>query len=225
MNNTLIHCTDLNKSVLDSGRDSVTILQKINLTVGIGEFVSILGKSGSGKTTFLSILGLLDMPSSGEYFFQGISVKNMSSAEHAEIRNKKIGFVFQSFHLLPYLTLIENVCLPLVYQKIPHTERIQLAKQVLERVGLKDKINSLPNKISGGQKQRCAIARAIVTKPILLLADEPTGNLDTENGENILTLFKELVLTGTTIIMVTHDLNLAKSSHKIVKLQDGKIIS
>lgn len=205
------------------GEEVVTALDNVSLTVEEGEFTSIMGPSGSGKSTIMNILGLLDKFDSGSYILNGINVSNYDDEKLAKIRNKEIGFVFQSFNLLPRMNLLENVMLPLVYAKVPKKERQQRAKEALERVGLGNRLYHKTNEISGGQTQRVAIARAIVNNPSVLMADEPTGNLDSKTTKTIMRIFQELNDEGTTIIMVTHEPEMAQYTKRIVHVRDGKI--
>lgn len=203
------------------GEEELVALDKVNLKINKGEFVSILGPSGSGKTTLMNLIGCLDVPTSGEYLLTNKNVANMNEKELARIRNKEIGFVFQSFQLLPRLSALQNVELPLIYAGISSHERKRRASEILERVGLSDKLKNLPNQLSGGQQQRVAIARSIVTEPSILLADEPTGALDQKTGIQIMELFQELNQEGRTIVMITHDRNIAKHGNRIVNIIDG----
>ena len=205
------------------GEEVQTVLDNVNLKINQGEFISILGPSGSGKTTLMNIIGCLDVPTSGKYELTDIEVSEMDEEELSEIRNSEIGFVFQQFQLLPRLNALENVELPLIYGGIPEKERKLKAKAMLERVGLSDKLRNKPNQLSGGQQQRVAIARAMVTEPTILLADEPTGALDQKTGQQILELFKEINAEGRTIIMITHDVEIAKYAGRVVNILDGKL--
>lgn len=207
------------------GNITVSALIDINLTINSGEFISILGPSGSGKSTLMNILGCLDAPTSGQYYLQGKDVSDLSRNKLATIRNQHIGFVFQSFNLLAYGNAMDNVALPLVFRGSPQKERIEKAKHLLELVGLGSRLDHKPNELSGGQKQRVAIARALVTDPDVILADEPTGNLDTQSGSEIINLFEDLVAKGKTIIIVTHDLDIANNTQRIIKVRDGSIIN
>jgi putative ABC transport system ATP-binding protein len=213
---------DVNK-VYPMGGTEVRALQGINLQIEAGEFIAILGPSGSGKSTIMHILGCLDTPTSGTYHLEGAAIQDLSPNELAEIRNRSIGFVFQSFHLLPRATACENVELPMVFAGVNTTGRKACAESVLEQVGLKERINHLPNELSGGERQRVAIARALVNKPSILLADEPTGNLDSHSGVEILALFEELHAEGRTVILVTHDQMIASRAHRVIRILDGKI--
>lgn len=199
----------------------------INLTMKVeqGEFVAIIGQSGSGKTTLLDILGCLSHPTSGEYWLDGENVHELPEAQITTIRNKKIGFIFQTFHLLPRKTALENVQLPLMYARVPHATQHDRARELLTMVGLKDRLYHYSNQLSGGQQQRVAIARALANRPALLLADEPTGNLDSQSGNDILNVFDQLHQQGQTIIMITHDPLIAQRSERCITLSDGKIVS
>jgi len=201
-----------------------TALSRINLTILAGEFIAIMGSSGSGKSTLMHILGLLDRPSSGEYFLDGSLVSHLSDNQLAILRNKKMGFVFQSFNLLPRTTVLENVALPLVYQGIPATQRVKLAKDALTQVNLAHKFLSKPNELSGGEQQRVAIARALVTNPQIIFADEPTGNLDTKNSLEVMEIFKNLNDAGKTIVLVTHENDIAEFAKRLIRLQDGILV-
>ncbi len=205
------------------GDEEQVILKKINFTVCENEFVSILGPSGSGKSTMMNIIGCLDVQTSGEYYLSGHNVSEMDEVELARIRNKEIGFVFQQFQLLPRLNALENVELPLIYSKLPSKLRKEKAEEMLEKVGLKDKMKNYPNQLSGGQQQRVAIARAVVTQPTILLADEPTGALDQKTGHQVMELFKSLHKEGRTIIMITHDSKIAENAHRTVRILDGNL--
>ena len=196
----------------------------INLDIKRNEYVAIIGSSGSGKSTLMNIIGCLDTPSSGDYWLNNRKIDELSADQLATIRNREIGFIFQSFNLLPRLSTIDNVMRPLIYQGIPLRERRQRAVQALQKVGLADRLEHMPNQLSGGQRQRVAIARALVTHPSILLADEPTGNLDTATSKEIMSLFDELHSQGQTIIMVTHELDIADHCLRKIQLQDGKII-
>ena len=205
------------------GDQEIQVLKNINLTVKEGEFVSILGPSGSGKTTLMNIIGCLDVPTSGEYVLCGNDISEMNEIELARVRNEKIGFVFQSFFLLPRVTAIQNVELPLVYSNIPQKERRIKAAEMLARVGLSDKMHNLPNQLSGGQQQRVAIARALVTGPSIILADEPTGALDQKTGAGIIEYFEKLNAEGRTIIIITHDISVARHAQRTVNILDGNL--
>lgn len=214
----------LNK-IYGMGKVAVNALNDVALSVNEGEFVSIMGPSGSGKSTFLNILGCLDRPTSGIYKLDGVLVSNLSDAELAKIRNQKIGFVFQSFNLLPRFNALHNVELPMIYSGIHHKERKERAIEALDKVGLKDRMLHKPNEMSGGQKQRVAIARALVNQPSILLADEPTGNLDSSSSEEIMAIFQQLNQEGVTIILVTHEGDIAEHTHRIIKFYDGRLDS
>ncbi len=200
-------------------------LKEVNLSIAGGEFVAIMGPSGSGKSTFMNILGCLDKPSAGRYVFNGRDVENLSKDELALLRNRTIGFVFQGFNLLPRMSLLDNVALPLIYSGVEREERQQRAHELLAKVGLEGYAASMPNKISGGQQQRVAIARALVNRPRLILADEPTGNLDSQTSEEIMTLFEELNREGITIVLVTHEEDIAHHAKRKVRFFDGRIVS
>jgi putative ABC transport system ATP-binding protein len=205
------------------GDSEQTVLHDVNLIICEGEFVSILGPSGSGKSTLMNIIGCLDVPNEGEYLLAGNDVSDLDEKELARIRNREIGFVFQNFQLLPRLNAIENVELPMIYSNIPQSQRRKKATSILERVGLSDKMKNYPNQLSGGQQQRVAIARSVVTEPTIILADEPTGALDQKTGLAIMNLFEELNAEGRTIIMITHDINIARHSKRIVSILDGRL--
>jgi len=209
--------------VYDLGPQQIFALNGVNLTIEQGEYVAIMGPSGSGKSTLMNIIGCLDTPTSGSYVLDGVPVETLNDDELAAIRNKKIGFVFQTFNLLARTTALQNVELPLVYAKIPRAERRRLAEEALTAVGLGDRMGHQPNELSGGQRQRVAIARALVNKPSLLLADEPTGNLDSQTGREILDLFHELHARGNSIIMVTHEDDVAREAKRIIHIRDGKV--
>jgi putative ABC transport system ATP-binding protein len=200
------------------------VLKDVNLTIDDGDYVAIMGPSGSGKSTFMNILGCLDRPTKGEYILDGHSVKSLSSNELAKLRNKTIGFVFQGFNLLARSTLLENVSLPLVYAEDQKELRNKIAKNILERMGLGNYFNSKPSQISGGQQQRVAIARALVNQPRIILADEPTGNLDSKTSDEIMKIFDELNQIGNTIIIVTHENDIAEHASRQVRFLDGKIV-
>lgn len=205
------------------GNEKVQALNNINLNVKEGDFISIIGPSGSGKSTLMNILGLLDTKDSGKYYLNGNDISLITDNELAHLRNKYIGFVFQSFNLLPKLSALENVMLPLLYQGYKKEEAKKKAKEVLSTLGLQHRYNHLPNQLSGGQMQRVGIARAIVTNPTLLLADEPTGALDSKTSQELMNVFRELNTKGQTIILITHDINVASIANKIYKIKDGKL--
>jgi putative ABC transport system ATP-binding protein len=223
MSNYLIEVKNLTK--IYPGTVETVALKNINFKIHKGEFVSIIGPSGSGKSTLMHILGCLDKPTSGEYWFDGENISQFSDDELAEIRKKKIGFVFQQFNLLPRANVLRNVMLPLVYAQVPLKEREELAKKVLEESAFpKEFWYHLPNQLSGGMMQRVAIARALVNNPILILADEPTGNLDSKTGEKVLETFKKLHQQGRTIVLVTHERYIAEQAERIIALKDGEIV-
>jgi putative ABC transport system ATP-binding protein len=203
----------------------VRALNGINLSINKNEYVALMGPSGSGKSTLMNIIGCLDTPTSGEYFLNGPNVAQLSDSDLAAIRNKEIGFVFQTFNLLPRLTALQNVALPLVYAGIPESERLKKAKEVLEQVGLGNRITHKPNELSGGQRQRVAVARALVNHPSIILADEPTGNLDTKTSEEIMQLFDIIHQAGNTIVLVTHEEDIALRAKRVVRMRDGIVES
>ena len=207
------------------GTQSVKALNGINLSVEKGEFISIMGPSGSGKTTLMNIIGCLDKPTDGSYYLNNKSVSDLSEDELANIRNEEIGFVFQSFHLLARNSALDNVMLPLKYAGTNKIDAIKRSKKVLEQVGLSDRASHAPSELSGGQQQRVAIARALVNKPSILFADEPTGNLDSKTGDDVMNLFKELNKDGQTIILITHEDGIARQSNRIITLMDGLVKS
>ena len=220
---SLIQVKDLYK-IYQMGTTEVRALDGVSLNIETNEYVSIMGPSGSGKSTLMNLIGCLDTPSEGEFYMEGISVASMSDDELAKIRNKKIGFVFQTFNLLPKSTSLRNVELPLIYNgEVRASNRRELAMKALARVGLQDRVHHKPNELSGGQRQRVAVARALVNDPAIILADEPTGNLDSKTGEEIMALFDELHQQGNTIILVTHEEDIAEHAHRVVRLLDGKI--
>jgi putative ABC transport system ATP-binding protein len=218
----LIEMRELTR-VYDLGPQQIFALRGVNLVIEPGEYVAIMGPSGSGKSTLMNVIGCLDTPSSGSYLLDGVPVETLNDDELAAIRNRKIGFVFQTFNLLARTTALQNVELPLVYAKISRAERRQLAEEALVAVGLADRMAHQPNELSGGQRQRVAIARALVNKPSLLLADEPTGNLDSQTGREILDLFQELHSRGNSIIMVTHEDDVAQEAKRVIHIRDGRV--
>ena len=222
MKNNLIELHQVQKKY-HLGKIAIDALNIPELKINQGEYVAILGPSGSGKSTLMNILGCLDSPTTGKYYFLGNEVSKLNRNQLAQIRNQKIGFIFQSFNLLDYATALENVALPLVYRGLKKHEREEHAAHLLQKVGLHDRLNHRPNELSGGQSQRVAIARALVVNPSLILADEPTGNLDSRSGEQVIQLFEDCVSDGKTIIIVTHDLSLAKRAKRIIRILDGKI--
>ena len=224
MEEKIIHIENITK-FYKVGTQVVKALRTVSLDIFRGEYVAIMGASGSGKSTLMNILGCLDTPTSGKYVLNGKDVSRMSDDRLAEIRNSEIGFVFQVFNLLPRNSALENVMLPLVYSGMRKHDRKDRAEQILTDVGLEDRMEHKPNELSGGQRQRVAIARALVNKPSLLLADEPTGNLDSKISEEIMKLFAEIHKKGNTLVMVTHEEDIAKHAHRIVKLKDGEIES
>lgn len=211
------------KKIYQMGEELVKALDGVDIELERGEYVAIMGPSGSGKSTLMNLLGCLDTPSEGEYWLNGHAVSTLNDDALAQVRNKEVGFVFQSFHLLPRYSALENVQLPLVYSNIPREERLERAKQALDQVDLTDRIHHRPNELSGGQRQRVAIARALINQPSILLADEPTGNLDSNTGKEILNLFEHLHTTGHTIILVTHDPEVASHANRIIRLRDGRV--
>jgi putative ABC transport system ATP-binding protein len=220
----IIDLRDIQK-VYTMGEEKVHALNGVTLGIERGEYVAIMGSSGSGKSTLMNLLGCLDTPSSGSYHLNGVAVEELDDTELAGIRNKEIGFVFQSFHLLPRTSALQNVELPLIYAGAPRTERRERARRALQRVGLGDRMGHQPNELSGGQRQRVAIARALVNDPSILLADEPTGNLDSATSSEIMDLFDELHQGGNTVILVTHEPDVAAHAWRQVQLRDGKVLS
>lgn len=224
MSETIIQITGV-KKIYDLGKARVHALDGVDLKIYANDYVAIMGPSGSGKSTLMNMLGCLDTPSQGQYYFGGEDVAKMDDNALADIRNRRIGFVFQSFNLLPRATILRNVELPLVYAGMPKKQRAERAKLALAQVGLGDRVEHRPNELSGGQRQRVAIARALVTEPSILLADEPTGNLDSKTGEEIMQLFEALYEKGHTIILVTHEEEIAHHARRLVRLRDGLVES
>jgi putative ABC transport system ATP-binding protein len=220
----VIRTTELTKTY-QMGAEEVHALRGVNVEIKKGEYVAIMGPSGSGKSTLMNLIGCLDSPTAGQYWLAGRLVSELDDDELAYIRNKEIGFVFQTFNLLPRATALHNVELPLIYNGTPGEERLEKAKQALARVELTDRMHHKPNELSGGQRQRVAIARALVNSPSIVLADEPTGNLDSRTGEEIMALFATLHSQGNTIILVTHEHDIAQHAHRIIFIRDGKIAS
>ena len=218
----ILKLTDICKDYIQ-GKEPVRVLKNVNMTVEQGEYLAIMGPSGSGKTTLMNLIGCLDVPTSGQVELEGKALKDLTDDQLADIRNRHIGFVFQSFHLLPKMDALENVALPLLYAGVPLKERKARAEEALKAVGLEERIHFLPNQLSGGQCQRVAIARAMVTKPALLLADEPTGALDTKAGNQIMEIFRNLSREGMTIIMITHEQSIADCADKIYYILDGEL--
>jgi putative ABC transport system ATP-binding protein len=220
----LITLSHINK-VFTTGEVAIHALQDLNLEIEQGEFVAIIGQSGSGKTTLLDIFGCLSHPTSGDYWLNGEHINRLHDSELTRIRNQQIGFIFQTFHLLPRKTALENVQLPLMYAGATRTQQLERAREILTAVGLQDRMNHLSNQLSGGQQQRVAIARALANKPALLLADEPTGNLDSQSGNEILSIFEELHRQRQTIVMITHDPLIAQRADRRITLLDGRIVA
>jgi putative ABC transport system ATP-binding protein len=218
----IIHLEEVHKSYF-MGKQAVNVLKGISLDIFKNEYVALMGPSGSGKSTLMNILGCLDSPTSGTYILNGHDVSKMQDDSLAEIRNKEIGFVFQQFNLLPRMSALENVALPLVYAGIPKKQRLEMAMEVVRKVGLQERSHHKPNELSGGQAQRVAIARALVNNPSIILADEPTGNLDTKTSIEIMEMFQTIHEGGNTVVLVTHEEDIAKYAHRIIRLRDGKI--
>lgn len=219
---SIISVRDLTKTYI-MGTEKVHALRGVDVEIKKNEYVALMGPSGSGKSTLMNLLGCLDTPTSGTYILNDIDVSSMSDGELATVRNKEIGFVFQTFNLLPRLTALDNVALPLVYSGMRKSLRIEKALQALDIVGLADRVTHKPNELSGGQRQRVAIARALVNDPAIILADEPTGNLDTKTSMEIMTIFENIHSSGNTVIIVTHEPDIADHAHRIVKLRDGRV--
>jgi putative ABC transport system ATP-binding protein len=207
------------------GKVEIKALQEVNLTISNNEYLALIGPSGSGKSTLMNLLGCLDTPTTGKYILQGYNVSDLTDDGLARIRNEEIGFVFQSFNLIPRMSALENVALPLIYSGIRRNERLEMAEKRLIEVGLEDRMNHKPNELSGGQKQRVAVARALVNNPSIILADEPTGNLDSKTSFEILDLFEKIHQLGNTIILVTHENDIAERAHRVISLMDGFIES
>ena len=220
----ILKLTDICKDYMQ-GKEPVRVLKNINLEVEQGDYIAIMGPSGSGKSTLMNIIGCLDVPTSGEYELNGNNLRNLKDDDLADMRNKSIGFVFQSFYLMPKMEAVDNVALPLLYADVPLKERRQRAEEALKAVGLEERIHFLPNQMSGGQCQRVAIARAMVTKPALLLADEPTGALDTKSGKQVMDIFDDLSDSGMTILMITHDPDIARRAKKVYHILDGELLT
>ena len=223
-NNALISLEGIQR-LYSMGDETIYALQDIDLQIKRNEYVALMGPSGSGKSTLMNLIGCLDSPSSGSYWLNGQDVAGLSDNRLAEIRNREIGFVFQTFNLLPRLTALDNVALPLVYAGVSELERRERAHDVLKQVGLQDRIGHRPNELSGGQRQRVALARALVNKPSLILADEPTGNLDSKTSVEIMEMFASIHSLGNTIVLVTHEEDIARHAHRMVRLKDGRIES
>ncbi|HNG90887.1 MAG TPA: ABC transporter ATP-binding protein, partial [Saprospiraceae bacterium] len=220
----LISIRNLNKTYI-MGAEKVEALKSVTLDIAKNEYVALMGPSGSGKSSLMNLLGCLDSPTSGEYWLNGIEVSTMDDGELAEVRNKQIGFVFQTFNLMPRLSALENVALPLVYAGVSREDRLAKARKVLEAVGLGDRVMHKPNELSGGQRQRVAVARALVNDPAIILADEPTGNLDTKTSYEIMGLFEQIHKAGNTVILVTHEHDIALHAHRVVRMRDGLVES
>ena len=211
--------------IYNPGENEVRAVDGISVTIDRGEFVAIVGHSGSGKSTFMNMLGCLDSPTSGDYFLDGVNVAGMTDDELSDIRNQQIGFIFQGFNLIPSLTAQENVELPLIYRGIPKAEREALSREALAQVGMGERMTHKPSELSGGQQQRVAIARAIAARPPIIMADEPTGNLDTRSGEDVMQILHELNAEGRTIVLITHDNDIARQATRAIRIIDGKVVS
>lgn len=222
MANALIDIKDIKRD-FQLGNETINVLKGIDLQINKGEYVALMGPSGSGKSTLMNILGCLDTPTSGTYILNSKDVSQMHDDDLAEIRNKEIGFVFQTFNLLPRTTALDNVALPMIYAGYSKSDRNERAKEVLTQVGLSDRMDHQPNQLSGGQRQRVAVARALVNNPSIILADEPTGNLDSKTSIEIMNLFNDIHKNGNTVILVTHEEDIAKYAHRIIRLKDGMI--
>ena len=221
----IIKLKDISKTYMVGGTIEVPALKSATICINKNEYVAIMGPSGSGKSTLMNIIGCLDTPTNGEYILNNLDVSTMEDDQLAEIRNKEIGFVFQTFNLLPRYDALGNVQLPLIYAGVPKAERISRAKKVIEQVGLSDRSHHKPNEMSGGQRQRVAVARALISNPSIILADEPTGNLDSKTSVDIMRLFREIHSNGNTIILVTHEEDIASYAHRIIRLRDGIVES
>jgi putative ABC transport system ATP-binding protein len=224
MSSPLINITNIKRDFV-LGTEIINVLKGIDLQINKGEYVALMGPSGSGKSTLMNILGCLDTPTSGSYILNGNDVSQMHDDDLAEIRNKEIGFVFQTFNLLPRTTALDNVALPMIYAGYSKSDRNKRATEVLTQVGLNDRMDHQPNQLSGGQRQRVAVARALVNNPSIILADEPTGNLDSKTSVEIMKLFGDIHASGNTVILVTHEEDIAKYAHRIIRLRDGMIES
>ena len=219
----LIEVRDVYK-IYNPGENQVNALDGVSITIDEGEFVAIIGQSGSGKSTLMNMLGLLDTPTHGEYYINGKLVDDLTDDQMSVIRNEEIGFIFQGFNLISSLSALENVELPLVYRGMPKQERREISQQALERVGLGSRIHHLPAEMSGGQQQRVAVARAIAAKPLVILADEPTGNLDTKSTKEVMAILHELKDEGRTVIVITHDNEIAEEAERVIRIRDGKVV-
>lgn len=220
---TLIQLTDIAKIYMVGGTIEVPALRTVTVSIQKNEYVAIMGPSGSGKSTLMNVIGCLDTPTRGTYILNGNDVSTMGDDQLAEVRNKEIGFVFQTFNLLPRYNALDNVQLPLIYAGMPKIDRIERAKEVIDQVGLTDRMHHKPNEMSGGQRQRVAVARALVGNPSIILADEPTGNLDSKTSVDIMRLFSEIHRNGNTIVLVTHEEDIARYAHRIIRVRDGEV--